>query len=73
MCKIPKMFTNFMKDIDNSIFGYKFLLFCYIRLTKELLKLIDHNKKDCIDCFLNEYVSRGRDYTTATSWCDPLS
>ena len=73
MWKIPKIFTNFMKDIDIKIFDYKFLLFYYTKLTKELLKLIDHDKKDCIDCFLNEYVFGGRDYTTGTSWSVPLS
>ena len=73
MCKIPKIFTNFMKDIENNIFDYKFLLFYYIKLTKELFKLIDHDKKGCIDCFLNGHVFRGRDYTTATSWSVPLS
>ena len=45
MCKIPKIFTNFMKDIENNIFDYKFLLFYYTKLTKELFKLIDHHKK----------------------------
>ena len=62
-----------MKDIDNNIFDYKFLLFHYTKLTKELLKLIDHDKKDCIDWFLNEYIFGGRDYTTGTSWSVPLS
>ena len=44
MCKIPKKFTNFMKDIDNNIFDYKFPLFYYTKSTKKLLKLIDHDK-----------------------------
>ena len=30
-------------------------------------------KKGCLDCFLNGHVSRGRDYTTATSCSVPLS
>ena len=38
-----------MKDIDNNIFGYKFLLFYYTELTKKLLKSIDPDQKDCID------------------------
>ena len=59
MCKIPKIFTNFMKDIENNIFNYEFLLFYYIKLTKAFFRLIDHDKKDCIDCFLNKYVFGG--------------
>ena len=73
MCKIPKIFTNFINDIDSNIFDYEFLYFYYTKLTKELLKLIDRNRKNCIDCFLNEYVFGGRDYSTATSWSIPLS
>ena len=49
MCKILKILTNFMKDIDNNIFDYKFLLFYYTKLTKKLLKSIDLDQKDCID------------------------
>ena len=68
-----KIFTDFVNDIDNNIFDYEFLYFCYMRLTKELFKLIDHKKRDYIECFLNEYVFGGRDYTTAIFWSVPLS
>ena len=40
MCKTPKIFTDFVNDIDNNIFDYEFLYFYYTRFTKELLKLI---------------------------------
>ena len=83
MCKIPEIFTNFINNIDNNIFEYEFRYFYYTKLTKELLKLIDYNikiayirliiYKDCIDYFLNGYVFRGRDYSTATSWSVSLS
>ena len=72
-CKIPNIFTNFINDIDINIFDYEFLYFYYTKRTEELLKLIDHNRKGYIDCFLNEYVFGGRDYSTATSWSVPLS
>ena len=56
MCKMPKIFTNFINDIDNNIFNYEFLYFYHTKLTKELLRLINHNRKDCIECFRNEYI-----------------
>ena len=69
-----KIFTDFVNDIDNNIFDHEFLYFYYMRLTKELLKLSGHKKKkDCIECFLNEYVFGGRNYTSATFWSVPLS
>ena len=64
MCKTPKIFTDSVNDIDNSIFDYEFLYFYYTRFTKELLKLIK---------WVNEFVFGGRDYTTATFWSIPLS
>ena len=73
MCKTPKLFTKIMEDIDNNMFDQEFLLFHYTKLTKKLLKLIDHDKKECINSFLNEYVLGGRDCNTATSWSVPLS
>ena len=72
MCKIPIIFSNFSLDIENNIFDYDFLFFYYTKLSKELLKLIDHGKMDCVKWFLNEYTFRGRDYSTATSWSVPL-
>ena len=73
MCKIPKIFTDFVNDINNYIFDYEFLYFYYMTLTKQLLKLIDHKKKDCTECYLNEYVFGGRYYTTVIFWSVPLS
>ena len=73
MRAIPKIFASFTSDIDNNIFDYEFLFFYCTKLSKERLKLIYHGKMDCIECFLNEYVFAGRDYTTATSWSIPLS
>ena len=51
MCKIPKIFTDFVNDIDNNIFDYELLYFYYTRLTKELPKLIDHKKKSVSNAF----------------------
>ena len=73
MCKTPTIFSNFSRDIEHNIFDYDFLFFYYTKLFKELLKLIDHGKMDCVECFSNEYTFRGRDYSTATSWSIPLS
>ena len=73
MRAIPKIFASFTSDIDNNIFDYEFRFFYCTKLSKERLKLIYHGKMDCIECFLNEYVFAGRDYTTATSWRIPLS
>ena len=73
MCMIPKIFVNFTQDIENNIFDYEFLFFYYTKLSKELLKLIPHGKMDFVECFLNEYVFGGRDYSTATSWSVPFS
>ena len=73
MCKIPKIFSNFVNDVDNNIFDYNFLFFYYTKLVNELLKLIDHGRKDCIECFQGEYVFGGIDYHAGTSWSVPLS
>ena len=72
MCKIPKIFVNFSQNIENNIFDYDFLFFCYAKFSREPLKLIDHGRMDCVECFSNEYVFGGRDYSTATSWSVPL-
>ena len=51
MCKIPKIFTDFVNNIDNNIFDYEFLYFYYTKLTKELMKLINHKKKTVSNAF----------------------
>ena len=67
------MFSNFVNDVDNNIFDYNFLFFYYTKLVNELLKLIDHGRKDCIECFQGENVFGGIDYHSCTSWSVPLS
>ena len=51
MCKTPRISTDFVNDIDNSIFEYEFLYSYHTKLTLELLKLIDHNKKTVSNAF----------------------
>ena len=49
-----------------------FFFNCYTKLCHELLELFDQ-KKDCIECFQNEYEFCGRDWYTGECWGGTLS
>ena len=45
MCTIPIIFNGFEKDVENNIFGYKFLFWYYHKLCKELIQLSTTKKR----------------------------
>ena len=52
ICKIPKIFSDFEKDLEKN-YDYDFLFWYYTKLCKELIKIFDR-KKECVECFQGE-------------------
>ena len=67
VCKIPSMFPDFEKNINDNLFNMEILNKYYDELTKQLLKIFE-KKPAAIECIQGEYVYSGRDWNSGKYW-----